>query len=104
MTYFIFCIHNHQPAGNFDYVLEHAYSKAYEPMLKRLHEKPFFKFSFHISGFLLDWLCQNRPGYVELLKAMVKRGQVEIMGGGYYEPILSVIPPDDRSGQIQMMN
>ena len=54
MTYFIFCIHNHQPAGNFDYVLEHAYSKAYEPMLKRLHEKPFFKFSFHISGFLLE--------------------------------------------------
>ncbi|MBI5559730.1 MAG: 4-alpha-glucanotransferase, partial [Deltaproteobacteria bacterium] len=76
MTYFIFCVHNHQPAGNFGYVLEHAYSKAYEPLLKKLYEKPSFKFCFHTSGFLLDWLSEWRPGYIELLKAMVKRGQV----------------------------
>ncbi|MBI5599030.1 MAG: DUF1926 domain-containing protein [Deltaproteobacteria bacterium] len=103
MTYFIFCIHNHQPAGNFGYVLEHAYDKAYEPMLKRLFARPFLKFSFHTSGFLLDWLCEHRPAYVDMLRAMVDRGQVEIMGGGYFEPILSVIPHADRLGQIRMM-
>ena len=35
---------------------------------------------------------------------MVKKGQVEMMGGGYYEPILAVIPPEDRFGQIRMMS
>ncbi len=104
MTYFIFCVHNHQPVGNFDHVVEDAYVTAYEPFLKMLHERPSLKLSFHTSGFLLDWLVEHHPEYLEMLKSMVERGQVEIMGGGYYEPILAVIPPRDRRGQILMMS
>jgi alpha-amylase/alpha-mannosidase (GH57 family) len=101
--YFIFSIHNHQPVGNFHHVLENAYTMAYEPFLKTLSEYPWFKLSFHTSGYLLDWLCQKHPEYIELLKSMVTRGQVELMGGGYYEPVLAVIPPEDRLGQIRLM-
>jgi alpha-amylase len=35
---------------------------------------------------------------------MVKRGQVEIISGGYYEPILPIISHEDRVGQISLMN
>jgi alpha-amylase len=35
---------------------------------------------------------------------MVSRGQVELMGGGYYEPVMAVIPPEDRMGQIRLMS
>jgi 4-alpha-glucanotransferase len=31
---------------------------------------------------------------------MVRRGQLEIISGGFYEPILSVIPPQDQQAQI----
>jgi alpha-amylase len=34
---------------------------------------------------------------------MVKRGQIEIMSGGYYEPILPILKPSDAMGQIKMM-
>ena len=39
-----------------------------------------------------------------LVHEMAKRGQIEILSGGFYEPILSIIPEEDRIGQIRMMN
>ncbi|MBI5236019.1 MAG: DUF1926 domain-containing protein [Deltaproteobacteria bacterium] len=104
MTYLALCIHNHQPVGNFDFVLEEAYRKSYWPFLRALSGHPSIKLTLHNSGFLLDWLIERKPEYVELLKAMVERGQVEIMGGGYYEPVLAVIPEQDRIGQIRRMS
>ncbi len=103
MIYFPFCIHNHQPAGNFDFVVEDAYKKAYWPFLKLLHEYPAIKLTIHNSGFLLEWIARKHPEYIELLGLMVKRGQVEVMGGGFYEPVLAVIPERDRLAQIRMM-
>ncbi|MBI5236890.1 MAG: DUF1926 domain-containing protein [Deltaproteobacteria bacterium] len=103
MTYFLFCIHNHQPVGNFGHVLEQAYEDAYRPFLKTISKHPSIKLTLHTSGFLLDWLIENRPEYMELLRSMAASGQVELMGGGYYEPILPVIPYEDRVGQIRMM-
>ena len=35
-VYLAFAFHNHQPVGNFDFVLEDAYDKAYEPMIAAL--------------------------------------------------------------------
>ena len=104
MPNFIFCIHNHQPVGNFDHVIEESYQKAYLPFLNAVSKYPSIKLSFHITGYLLDWLLENHREYIEMLYKMVKRGQVEMMGGGYYEPILAVIPPEDRFGQIRMMS
>ncbi len=104
MIYLPFCIHNHQPAGNFDFVLEDAFQKAYWPFLELLHEFPSIKMTIHNTGFLLDWIVKSHPEYIELLSIMVKRGQVEVMGGGYFEPILAVIPDNDRVAQICLMS
>lgn len=104
MTYFAFCIHNHQPVGNFTGVLEESYEKSYWPFLKTLSKHPSIKLTLHTSGFLLDWIAENRKEYIELLKEMVSRAQVEIMGGGYYEPILPVIPEVDRTNQLRLMS
>ena len=101
---FIFCIHNHQPVGNFGHVIEDSYRNAYLPFLKAILKYPSVKLSFHITGYLLDWLLENHIEYIELLREMVNKGQVEMIGGGYYEPILAVIPPQDRIGQIRMMS
>jgi len=103
VTYFPFCIHNHQPVGNFGFVLEEAYKKSYWPFLRLLFEFPSMKMTLHNSGFLLDWIVKNHPEYMELLEEMVNRGQVEVMGGGFYEPVLAVIPERDRLAQIEKM-
>ncbi len=100
---FILSLHNHQPVGNFDHILEEAYCKAYYPFLEVLHDYPDIPFALHNSGVLWDWLLEKHPEYLELLTEMIEVGQVEIMSGGYYEPILSVIPERDCRGQLDMM-
>ncbi len=97
-------IHNHQPIGNFDHVLEDAYRKSYKPFLDVLARFPKIKISQHYTGYLLEWLKKNHPEIFTQLKSLVKSGQVQMMTGGFYEPILAVIPDKDKLGQIQKLN
>ena len=97
-------IHNHQPLGNFPWVFEQAYQRAYLPMLEALERHPAVRLSLHNSGCLIDWLQQDHPEYLCRLVNLVKRHQVEIMGGAYYEPILPAIPDADKVGQITKMS
>ncbi len=100
---FIFGIHCHQPIGNFDFVIEDAYHKAYLPFLETLGRFPDIKLVMHYSGCLLEWLEKNHPEYLEILAKLVEDNQVELLGGAFYEPIIPVIPPQDAIGQIIMM-
>ena len=97
---FVFALHNHQPVGNFGHVFENAYRDSYRPFLELLDEYPEIPISLHTSGPLMEWFVAHKPEYIDRLRRMVRRGQVEILGGGFYEPILPMIPPGDRVGQI----
>ncbi|MCX7021238.1 MAG: DUF1925 domain-containing protein [bacterium] len=91
--------HLHQPVGNFPGTFEYAYRRSYEPLVGALSASG-LKFNLHISGALLDWLLVNRRPFVELLRSLVADGRLEILGGGYYEPILPMIPSGDRHRQL----
>lgn len=104
MVSFILTLHNHQPVGNFDFIFEMAHDRAYKPMLDLLYKHPEFKVNLHYSGPLLEWFASNRPRFFQQLAEMIQRGQVEIMGGGFYEPILPILPHKDKVGQIEKMN
>ncbi len=97
---FLFCVHNHQPVGNFLHVMEEAFQKAYFPFIKTLQKYPFMKISIHYSGVLWDFFKEYHPEFLKELRELVERGQLEMMTGGYYEPILAVIPDKDKIGQI----
>jgi alpha-amylase len=101
---FLLGIHCHQPVGNFEHVFEEAYEKSYLPFIQAMDAHPRIKFAVHYSGILYDWFSQKRPEFIDYLKKLVKRGQLEIMTAGYYEPILSVIPDEDKTGQINMQS
>jgi alpha-amylase len=96
----ILTLHNHQPIGNFDSVFEAAYRDSYVPFLDVLDEFPDIPVVLHNSGSLLEWLIEHHPEYVDRLKLLVGAGRVEILGGPFYEPILSCLPRRDRVGQM----
>ena len=96
----VLAFHNHQPVGNFDHVLEDSYSKAYLPFLETLLNHPRLKVVLHYSGHLLSWIQKRHPEAIEIIKGLVKEDRVEILSGGFYEPILSVLPEKDRILQI----
>ena len=99
---FCFATHNHQPIGNFDHIIEEAYQKSYLPFFE-LARKHSVRFGTHFTGILLDWLKAHHPEHIANLKAMVASGQLEMISGGFYEPILSVIPPHDQRAQINRL-
>ncbi|MDH5763807.1 MAG: 4-alpha-glucanotransferase, partial [Nitrospinota bacterium] len=101
---FLFGIHNHQPLGNFDHVFEEMYDRCYRPYFKVLKQFPQLKTAAHFSGCLLEWLKAHRPEYLEVIRGLVQNGQLELLSGGFYEPILSSLPEEDAVGQIRMMN
>lgn len=97
---FVLLMHAHQPVGNFDDVVERAYQHSYLPFIDVLSRHPSIRIGLHFTGSLLELLERSHPEYFERLRAMVKSGQIEMVGGGYYEPILIAIPPQDRHEQI----
>jgi 4-alpha-glucanotransferase len=99
---FAMALHNHQPVGNFDFVFEDSFHKCYKPFLNILKNYPMLKVSLHYSGPLLDWMEKNHRDFIDELRTLTQAGQVEIIGGAYYEPILPLLPHRDRIGQIKM--
>ncbi|HWR82671.1 MAG TPA: alpha-amylase/4-alpha-glucanotransferase domain-containing protein [Candidatus Deferrimicrobium sp.] len=99
-----FGVHNHQPVGNFQSVFEQAHENAYQPFLQLLQSFPSIGLTLHQSGILWRWQEENHPEYLELVRGMVVRGQIELMTGGFYEPILTAIPERDVYGQIGMLS
>ncbi len=99
----VFAVHNHQPIGNFENVFEEAYRLSYKPFIDVLERHPSVKFTQHWTGTLLEWLIRTHPELVERMKSLVKRGQLELLTGAYYEAILAVIPERDRIGQIKKL-
>ena len=102
--YFLFGIHNHQPVGNDPYVFREAFDKCYKPFLDVLEEFPKVKLTMHFSGPLFDWLMENEKEFIGRLKRMADKDQIEMIGGGYYEPILQTISDKDKFSQIALMN
>ena len=100
---FLFCVHNHQPVGNFPDVIENAYQKAYLPFIEIFKKYPFMKTSIHYSGVLWDFFKTSHPEFLDTLKELTQKGQLEMITGGYYEPILAVIPDEDKVGQIRRL-
>lgn len=96
----VFIIHAHQPAGNFEHVFEECYQHSYEAFLSLLEKHPAIRLAIHYSGPLLLWIEKHHPDYFERLRILVASGQVELIGGGFYEPILISIPEADRLEQI----
>ena len=97
----VLALHNHQPVGNFDGVFEHALRDSYGPFLDVLADFPEVAITLHTSGSLLEWLVEHAPDYVDRVRGLVERGQVEILGGPFFEPVLAAIPRRDRVGQIR---
>ena len=63
-------LHNHQPVGNFGWVIEETYQRAYLPMLEALERHPSVRLALHYTGPLLEWLETERPEALDRLRTL----------------------------------
>ncbi|MGA9046984.1 alpha-amylase/4-alpha-glucanotransferase domain-containing protein [Sulfuricurvum sp.] len=103
-TALLFGIHMHQPVDNFGWVVDHAIDVCYRPFFEVMSRYPEFRFSLHCSGWLMEQIEERSPGLYRQIEEMAERGTLELFSAGYYEPVLSAIPSQDRIEQIEKLN
>ncbi|MEZ0240626.1 MAG: alpha-amylase/4-alpha-glucanotransferase domain-containing protein [Chloroflexota bacterium] len=96
-------LHNHQPVGNFGWVFADVFERAYQPMVEALERHPGIHLGLHYTGPLLEWLQAEEPAFIARLRTLVEREQVEVLGGGLFEPVLAALPERDRIAQLERM-
>jgi 4-alpha-glucanotransferase len=101
---FVFALHNHQPVGNFEFVAEEAYHKSYLPLIQLLGKHPGIKVTLHYTGILFHFFEKRHPEFIDMLKELIAAGRAEILSGGFYEPVLAVLPDEDKVGQVQALS
>jgi len=99
----LFGTYNSQPVGSTDDQLETVYNNSYRPFLKLLYAYPKIKAALFYSGIIFEWFNEKHPEIISLINEMVKRRQIELIGGPFYNPILSIIPNKDRISQIEYL-
>jgi len=96
----VFALHNHQPIGNLDQVVAAATSEAYLPFLSALEEAPeATRAVVHNSGPLWEWWLAHQP---DAAARFAESERIEMLGGGWYEPVLAAIPENDRVEQLAL--
>ncbi|BBL45259.1 alpha-amylase [Nanobdella aerobiophila] len=123
MSGIIFYFHAHQPRrtryysffdiGSKDYfndninkrILDRVVNKSYKPALEMIYNnctKYDLKFSFSISGTLIEQLELYHPEILELWKRLVDTGNVEIVSETYFHSISYLIDKKEFIEQIKM--
>ena len=92
------------PPGMSRSVLKRAWLDAYSPLLQELEDRSSAVVSLRVSGVVLDFLENEHPEGIDRLRRLIERGQVEILGGAYYDAVLSSLPERDAIGQLRLCN
>jgi hypothetical protein len=95
--------HAHVPSGADEKEFENTYENKIRPFVSSLCRYSNIQAVLHYSGVLLYWIERNHPEFFMLIEDMAARKQIDIIGGGFYEPLFPLIPPQDRIGQIELL-
>lgn len=96
-------LHFYQPPTADNETIVEAAEKSYKRIISALKRNRQIKFTFNLTGCLLDRL--KSLGYAELigdLKAMLASGQIELTGSAAFHPILALLPDKEIIRQIKI--
>ena len=91
------------PSGEIDLRFESVYQTAFKPFITAIYNRPEMLVTLYYAGSLLKRLEKKHPEFHMVLNELISRKNIEILGGGYWEPMLPLIPTPDKVGQIEAM-
>lgn len=59
------------------------------------------KLNLYFSGFILEWIEQERQDFFQEFIPYIKQGKIEVLINGFYEPNYSLIPKERAESQIR---
>ena len=93
----------HLPSGACEAEFEALYNGEIKPLVQALNKFPRINMVFHYSGVILYWIERRHPELFMLIEDLLSRKQAEFLGGGFYNPVLPLLPPADKIGQMEML-
>ena len=84
-------------------LLDKSFHSVYKPFFKFLYSHSSIPFSFALSGPQIQYFKRRKNELIAIMRELVDRKQVELLGGGYYEPLLPLLYSVDRNGQIDLL-
>jgi alpha-amylase/alpha-mannosidase (GH57 family) len=95
-------LHLYQPANADEKSIREAVDKSYFRLLRALEEHPDLKFTFNITGCLVErWVELGYLDLIRRIKRLIDRGQLEITGSAAYHPILPLVTEKEAILQIK---
>lgn len=58
--------------------------------------------SIHLTGSFLQMLQSKDQAFYDIIKELLEKKQIELIGGAYFSPLFPIISPVDLVGQIDM--
>lgn len=96
-------LHIYQPPAWNEQIVRRATEEAYRPILRILKHQPNVRLTMNITGSLIEQLIAlGLRDVLEDMRALVRRGQVELVGSAMYHPILPLLPDDECRRQISL--
>ncbi|MDR3283972.1 MAG: DUF1926 domain-containing protein [Treponema sp.] len=83
---------------------EEIYLHSLKKIISFLYSHPQIPFSWNFSGRQLEYYGKKHPEFIALLRELVSRKQVELMGGGYYDPLFPLLLPADCIAQVELLS
>ncbi len=95
-------LHFYQPPTATNQTVFEATDKSYKRIIRGFKKNPHFKFTFNITGCLLEKLHEMKQHeLIDDIKKLVLNGQVELTGSAAYHPILPLLPEKEIIRQIK---
>jgi hypothetical protein len=93
----------HIPVGASDTLFEKIYTERLKPFFKTIYQFPQIPIALHFSGTLIHKVDRIYGELSSLISKMIERKQIELIGGGFYEPMMPLLSHQDRIGQIELL-
>lgn len=96
-------LHLYQPPTQKSFFVNKITAESYRPVLKGLLKQPTNKVTFNVNGILLELLEENGHGdVIDMLRELLKRGQIELTGSAKYHSFLPLLPEQEVVRQIKL--
>lgn len=96
-------LHFYQPPTQKPFWIHKIAAESYRPILQGLKEQGRTKITLNINGVLLEHLDECGEGdVIELVRDLMKNGQIELTGSAKYHPVLPFLPDDEIIRQIRL--
>lgn len=85
------------------HIHKHESALLYKSFFSGIQAEEKLPLTIFAAGNFLEYQTVRQQAYTMLLNNMLARKQIELLGGGYYQPYLSLLPASDVIGQLEML-